>query len=238
MSHPRFDAIVFDLDGTLVDSRADLAAAANHALLTHGYPTLSEARIASYVGDGARTLIARAAGTSVAGEQLNALVATFLDVYAAHVCDKTTLMPGAGYALAALSGMPLAVLTNKPSAPTALLLRHLDISKYFRCVIGGGDLAHLKPNPEPLFEIGRRLGVASNRMLMVGDGPQDVECGRNAGASTLGLAGGIADPAQLRAANPDYWLESLAELPRLVFGAEDTADTMALLRSPALKGDN
>jgi phosphoglycolate phosphatase len=223
MSGARFDAIVFDLDGTLVDSRADIATAANRALAHCGYPVLQQAQIASYVGDGARNLVARAAGLPPMGTETDALLASFLGFYAANVCEQTVLMPGAREALEALRALPLAVLTNKPSALAVQLLQQLGIASYFRCVIGGGDLPELKPSPEPLREICRRLSVSIGRVLMVGDGPQDIECGRRAGAATLGVSGGIADRAQLLAAGPDLWLDSLADLPQLVgrLGAAD-----------------
>jgi 2-phosphoglycolate phosphatase len=208
--------VVFDLDGTLVDSRADIAAAANAALSKHGLPMRSEEQICSFVGDGAANLIWRAAGLAPESARVDAILATFLEYYAAHPCVRTTAMPGALEALEALSDLPLALLTNKSRRVTAILLSELGIAGRFRCVLAGGDLPVIKPDPAPLLEIAHRLGVAATTLVMVGDGPQDVECGRGAGAFTVGVSGGIADPNRLAASRPDRLIGSLRELNPLV----------------------
>lgn len=208
--------VVFDLDGTLVDSRTDIAAAANLALERHGLPQHSVDRIGTFVGDGAHNLIARASGLSTDCAEFSAVLSTFLDYYEANACRSTTLMPGARAALLALGGIPLALLTNKPRRATIPLLDALDIARSFCCVVAGGDLSEMKPHPKPLLEIARRIGVPPTSLVMVGDGPQDVECGRNANAFTVGVAGGIAAPERLQASRPDRLITSLAELPTVV----------------------
>jgi len=212
--------IVFDLDGTLVDSRADIAAAANFALREHGYPACSEERIGSFVGDGATRLMARAARLELDSEQLVPLMTTFLGYYTVHACVRTKPMPGAVHALDALTDLPLALLTNKPRSATDAVLGCLGWSARFACVIAGGDLAMHKPDPSPLFEIARRLEAPSHRLVIVGDGPQDVECGRNAGSFTVGVAGGIAAHERLVASRPDRLIGSLEELPALIRSLE------------------
>jgi 2-phosphoglycolate phosphatase len=212
----RLGGVVFDLDGTLVDSRADIAAAANYALSRHGLPTLTEAQLGGFVGDGAKNLILRAARFTSNSPGLEPLLATFLDYYANHACIRTTLMPGAGEALDELATLPLALLTNKPRKATDALLVALGIASRFRCVIAGGDLEVIKPDPAPLLEIARRIDVTASSLVMVGDGPQDVECGRNAGALTVGVGGGIAELEQLKASRPDWFIGSLYELPALL----------------------
>jgi phosphoglycolate phosphatase len=208
--------VVFDLDGTLVDSRTDIASAANHALSLHGLPQRSLEQIGRFVGDGARNLLWRAANLPRDSAEVPALLATFLDYYVEHACVRTTLMPGAMQALDALSDLPLALLTNKSRRVTEPLLAALDLAERFHCIIAGGDLPVLKPDPEPLFEIARRLAIETSTLVMVGDGPQDVECGRGAGALTVGVAGGIADPARLVASHPDRLIASLHDLEPLV----------------------
>lgn len=216
--------VVFDLDGTLADSRSDIAGAANHALAHHGYRTLSEEQIGKFVGDGARNLILRAAGLDRGSPQVGAILSTFLDFYAAHACEQTVLMPGAREALTALEGLPLAVLTNKPRAATNAVLEGLRIAGCFRSVIAGDDLPYLKPDPALLREVAERLRVPVSALAMVGDGPQDVLCGRNAGAFTVGILGGIADPQSLRDAHPDRLLASLHELPRALQSLQAAPD--------------
>lgn len=208
--------VVFDLDGTLIDSRADIAAAANHALERHGLPSLPENEIGGFVGDGARTLIWRAARMTPDSPLVEPLLATYLDYYAEHACVKTTLMPGAQEALDALAPLPLAVLTNKPRRTVDAVLDVLGVAGRFTTVVAEGDLPVLKPDPAPLYEIARRIGVEASHLMMVGDGPQDIECGRRAGAFTVGVAGGIADPQRLLASGPDRFIESLRQLPALL----------------------
>lgn len=228
------DAVVFDLDGTLVDSCADIAAAANYALERHGFATHEESAIASFVGDGARTLILRAAGIGEEHPLVPALVETFISHYAAHATARTTMMPGAREALLALAAFPLAVLTNKPQGPTLALLDHLGLSGLFVTIIAGGMLTRLKPDPLPLIHVAAQLALPVGRLTIVGDGPQDIECGKRAGATTIGIRGGIAAPERLVASNPDYLLDSLFELPALIAECNAAKDNDSRMAQPAL----
>ena len=204
--------IVFDLDGTLIDSREDIAAAANHALGAHGLPTLSIPEIASYVGDGARILLQRASKLTDAA-RLDVLLATFLEYYAAHPTDHTRLLPGAHEALSQLSHLPLALCTNKPRSITDAVLRNLRLPAPFAIVVAGGDLAKNKPDPLPLLHIAQHLGLSPAELVMVGDGPQDVLCAKAAGSHSVAVEGGMQGRELLLAAEPDVVLPSLSELP-------------------------
>jgi phosphoglycolate phosphatase len=215
MTHP-VEAVVFDLDGTLVDSCADITVAANHALQQHGFLTHSEQQIAAFVGDGAKHLIVRAAGVGEEDPRVPALVESFISYYAAHATSRTTPMPGALEALLALAGLPLAVVTNKPRGPTLALLEHLGLLGRFAVVVAGGDLPYLKPDPLPLLHVADRLALPVRNLVIVGDSPQDIECGKRADARTIGVRGGIAAPERLMASNPDYLLDSLFELPAVI----------------------
>jgi phosphoglycolate phosphatase len=208
--------VVFDLDGTLIDSRRDIARAANAMLVEAALPQLSEETIASFVGDGARLLVARATGRDVSDPALTPLVESFLSHYAAHPTDHTRLMPGASEALAALAHLPLAICTNKPRVTTELVLSGLGLARYFRVIVAGGDVSANKPDPLPLLTIGHALGVDATDLVMVGDGPQDIECGRAAGARTIGVRGGILAEERLLASRPDVLLNTLHELPAVV----------------------
>jgi phosphoglycolate phosphatase len=208
--------VVFDLDGTLVDSGKDIAQATNFALKSHGLPALELREVLSHVGDGARLLLARSARLDPEDPRLDDLLATFLDHYSAHAVDHTRPLPGVLEALDALPDFTLAVCTNKPRRTTEIVLHALDLEARFSTVIAGGDLARSKPDPAPLIEIARRLGVVPNELVMVGDGPQDVQCGRSAGVRTVGVLGGIADETRLLEAGPDVVVRSLTELPALL----------------------
>jgi phosphoglycolate phosphatase len=208
--------IVFDLDGTLIDSRFDIAAAVNHALATHGLRTLSVPEIASYVGDGARQLLARAAQLDPEAAELESLLAAFLGYYAAHATDHTLLLPGASEALAELSHLPLALCTNKPRSITDAVLGNLRLGATFAVVVGGGDLPRAKPDPLPLQHIAEKLGLSPGQLVMVGDGAQDILCAKAAGARSVGVEGGMQARARLLEAGPDVVLQTLAELPALI----------------------
>ena len=208
--------VVFDLDGTLIDSRFDIAAAANHALATLGFRTLSVSEIASYVGDGARPLLARAAQLGPEATELEPLLAAFLSYYAAHPTDHTLLSLGASEALAELHHLPLALCTNKPRSITDAVLSNLRLAAAFTVVVGGGDLPRAKPDPLPLQHIAEKLGLSPGQLVMVGDGAQDVLCAKAAGARSVGVAGGMQSQARLLAAEPDVVLQTLAELPALI----------------------
>lgn len=216
MNRKKIGGIVFDLDGTLIDSRADIAIAVNHVLGKLGYTTLPLDVIAGYVGDGARRLIVRAAGLSPNSPEAEPLLEEFLDYYTAHAADKTTWMPGALEALDALRGYPLTVCTNKPRATTLAVLQAFEALDRFATLVCGGDIARLKPDPMPLNVIAERLGCTANSLIIVGDGPQDIECGHAVGAFSIGVRGGIAPPERLLAANPDLVLTSLWELPEAI----------------------
>jgi phosphoglycolate phosphatase len=209
-------SIVFDLDGTLVDSLADIAAATNFALSHHSLPILEQERIGAFVGDGAKRLIARAASMPEDSPSVAPLLDTFLAYYAKHSCDHTHLMPGALDALDALAHLPLALLTNKPRPAATTILDALGVAGRFCCIIAGGDFPVHKPDPALLFEVARQVGVAASTLVMVGDGPQDIECGQRAGAWTVAVGGGIATRESLEAARPWRWIETLHELPGVV----------------------
>jgi len=208
--------IVFDLDGTLIDSRLDIASSANHALGAHGYATLSVSEISTYVGDGARLLLARAARLEPNAPALDALLATFTKYYEEHPTDHTLLLPGAHEALTQLSHLQLALCTNKPRSITDRVLANLRLPVTFRVVVGGGDLPKNKPDPLPLQHIARALGLSPTELVMVGDGAQDIGCAKAAGAHSVGVEGGMQGREALLASEPEVLLASLLELPAAV----------------------
>jgi phosphoglycolate phosphatase len=212
----KVSGVVFDLDGTLVDSRRDIAEAANHALDKNGFAKLPHDELESYVGDGAPALLSRAARLDVKDEKIRVLIADFLDYYADHPIDHTPLMPGALHALDELRSYTLGVCTNKPRRTSLAVIHGLKLEARFSGVVAGDDLPQRKPDPAPVLETARRMGVPVSEVLMVGDGPQDVLSGRAAGAYTVGVRGGIQSFERLAAAEPHAMLDTLADLPALV----------------------
>jgi phosphoglycolate phosphatase len=215
MPPPR--AVVFDLDGTLIDSSRDIAAAVNHALTQAALPSLALERVKSFVGDGARVLMRRASGFDEHDARLAPLLADFLEYYAAHAATFSRAMPGAVATLEVLEArFPLALATNKPRRTTELVLEALALARHFRVVVAGGDAPRPKPSAEPLCFIAKELGLEPSELVMVGDGPQDVLAGRAAGARTVAVRGGMAEDERLLAAAPDVVIASLLELPAVI----------------------
>ncbi|MCC7416731.1 MAG: HAD-IA family hydrolase [Acidobacteria bacterium] len=179
-----FSLIVFDLDGTLVDSRKDLADAANELLALSGAAPLADEAIAGMIGEGAPALVSRAFGAAGIAAPPDAL-ARFLDIYDARLLARTQPYPGTAEALAALSSRAaLAVLTNKPLGATRRILAGLDFAKHFapRRVLGGDGPLPRKPSPDGLQWLMDDAGVASSDTLMVGDSVIDWRTAHNAGA--------------------------------------------------------
>lgn len=210
-----FRAVVFDLDGTLIDSRGDIARSCNAMLLALGLPELPRALVSSFVGDGARLLVARALELPLEHERVTQGLELFLDHYETHPVVETTVLPGVDAACAALAGVPLGICTNKPRRTTDAVLRALGWTERFDAVVAGGDTRERKPHPEPLVLSAKELGVAAHELIMVGDGPQDIEAGRAVGAFTVGVRGGILAEERLLASRPDRLLNDLTDFPAL-----------------------
>lgn len=205
-------ALLFDLDGTLIDSTADLASSGNWLRERNGLPALSEAQVAAYVGDGIEALTRRLLDRHEG--DVSAEVEAFKGRYNAHCLDATRLYPGVAATLEALQarGYAMAVVTNKPERISRHILDGLGVGRRFGAVVGGNSCAHKKPHPEPLLKACADLGVAPGACAMVGDSRVDVEAGRNAAMAAIGVRGGIGDQALLERAAPDVMVASFEKL--------------------------
>jgi 2-phosphoglycolate phosphatase len=210
-------ALLFDLDGTLIDSRRDIAAACNVARTAHGFEPLAFEAILPMIGDGARVLISRAFDATADAPIVDAALATFMAAYLAAPCVHTLLLPGVREILgeASTAKLPCAVVTNKPRAVTLAVLSALGLTPAFAAIWAGGD-GILKPAPDSVRDTIARLGVDVRSAWMIGDGPQDIGAGRAAGCFTVGVPG-IAERELLLASRPDLVCESLDDL-RIVLG--------------------
>lgn len=213
-------AVLFDLDGTLIDSQEDIAASANALRRGAGMDPLPVERIASYIGDGIEALVKKTMELD-GGPRVAPLVEEFRRHYHDNCVVRTTLYEGVLPTLKELHarGYAMAVVTNKPEGISVRILELLGLAAYFGCVIGGNTTAHKKPHPEPLQEACRRLGVGMDRACLVGDSRVDIEAANNAGIPGLGVLGGIGDEALLRGAGPALVLGSFSELTALLGGA-------------------
>ncbi len=210
--------VIFDLDGTLVDSRLDLVHSVNATLRHIGRTALPEDLIASYVGDGAPILIQRALG----GETVDDAVVRqglefFLSYYREHKLDHTTVYAGVKEALASIqsarNGVPrkMAILSNKPVNPSRGIVEALGLGPFFVQIYGGNSFATKKPDPEGARKLLEESGVYPEEAAIVGDSHVDVETGRNAGLWTVGVSYGFA-PHTLKENPPDVLVDMPHEL--------------------------
>jgi phosphoglycolate phosphatase len=210
--------LVFDLDGTLIDSGADLCASVNAMLHHFGRAPLPQAVISTYIGDGVARLVSRALGEPVEAAYLESAVTYFLDYYREHKLDHTYVYPGVFASLDSLrfepAGAPrsMAVLTNKPIGPSLAICEALGLSPYFFRIYGGNSFSTKKPDPEGLLALMREAGVTAEETLMIGDSDVDIMTARNAGVWSMGCTFGLS-PHTLAAAPSDCLVDSPAEWP-------------------------
>jgi len=203
--------IIFDLDGTLIDSLDDLTDATNHMLASLGRKAVNRDRVRGFVGQGARRLAERAMPNAVP-EEIEIGLAIFLAYNEEHIVDKTRLYPGVMETLASLreAGMTLAVVSNKNVALCRKVLSTLGAEDFFATVVGADSLPLRKPSPEPLLMVLREFGVAPEHAVMVGDSINDIAAGKAASMVTIGCSYGYGDMAEI--ADADYRIDAVPEL--------------------------
>jgi phosphoglycolate phosphatase len=209
--------LIFDLDGTLIDSKQDLIHSVNAMLRELGRAELAEETISGYIGHGAPQLVARALGNGCTEEERQRALQFFLGYYETHKMDTTCAYPGVAETLEKLASVPMAVLTNKPVRISVRILDAMGLSKYFRAIYGGNSFQTKKPDPLGAITILRELGAEPREALLVGDSEVDVQTARNAGtlAAAVNYGFGVHD----RAAYPaDIYLERFEELATLLDG--------------------
>lgn len=207
-------AFVFDLDGTLIDSKMDLVHSVNAMLRETGRAEQPIEQVASYIGHGAPQLIASVLGLNSSEEQRREGLEVFLRHYQLQMLNLTRPYPGVAEGLRALTGCALAVLTNKPTQPSIAILEGLKLRPFFRAVYGGDSFEKKKPDPAGALAILRELNVSASAAAMVGDSDVDIQAARNAGMLAVGVTYGFGQHnKQLCAA--DLYVDSLTELSRL-----------------------
>jgi phosphoglycolate phosphatase len=208
----KHDLLVFDLDGTLVDSQRDLTASVNATRAWMDLGPLPAEIVARYVGNGAPVLVQRALPDASEEERSRALK-YFLDYYREHMLDSTRLYPGVREALDQLhdAGIPLAVLTNKPIRFTLQMLEGLKLDLHFFRVYGGNSFPEKKPHPMGLEALIAEARVDRDRTVMVGDSAVDVQTARNAGTRACGVRWGF-QPETFIGTPPDYVIDDMREL--------------------------
>ena len=203
------DLIIYDLDGTLVDSLDDIADSVNRTLARFGLPQLPPNEVRRYVGSGARHLI-RALIPSTAS--FDEIFKFFLDDYDRHLLDKTTLYPGVAATLEHFSDKRQAVISNKPTGLSVKILQGLKVDHFFSAIRGGDSGFPLKPDPAAILQLLEKFKIKADRALIVGDSPVDIEAGKKAGIKTCAVTYGLRDKAELIAAQPDLLLNRIDQL--------------------------
>ncbi|MFN8006085.1 MAG: HAD-IA family hydrolase [Terriglobia bacterium] len=210
-----FDLLVFDLDGTLIDSRIDLANSVNFTRQQMGLPTLPHDLIFSYIGDGAALLIRRALGEGLNEEAVKTALHIFLDHYRQHLLDHTVLYPEVDNTLQEFSSCQLAVLSNKPVELSVTILEGLNIGDRFVRIYGGDSFEQKKPHPMGIEQILKETRISRQRTLMVGDSKIDVATGENARVATCAVTYGLASET-LKGLQPDFLIHQFSELLDIV----------------------
>lgn len=215
-----FPLVVFDLDGTLVDSAADIAEALNRTLQDLGLPRVPQATVQGWIGDGVRRLVQQALHASGADLAVEPVMPGFMAHYRACLLRSPQLYPGVQAALARLQarGVPLAICTNKPEALVAPLLQHLGLDGVFACIVGGDSLPQRKPSGEPLRYVAGQFGLQPGRCLMVGDSLTDYRAAQDAGMPIALVSYGYPRGLDLQAAYAVAVIDDLRALPGLADG--------------------
>ena len=218
------DLVIFDLDGTLIDSKEDLSCAVNAARSHFGLPALLNETVYSYVGEGAPTLIRRALGPGASEEEIAAALAYFLAYYHDHMIDHTVLYPGVPETLDRLgaAGVKMAVLTNKPVRMSRAIVDALGVARHFERVYGGNSFEQKKPNPIGIATLLAEFSAAPARSMMVGDSAVDIRTARNANVKACGVTYGF-QPETLAAEPPDLLFDRIEQLADWIISPPDTA---------------
>ena len=208
-----FDLLIFDLDGTLVDSRLDLANAVNATRRHMGMDPLSNERVYTYVGNGAPMLVRRALGEGATEAQVQEALEFFLEFYREHDLDYTVLYPGVKESLDRLrgAGKLMAVLTNKPVRMSRHIVEGLGVAGHFFQVYGGNSFDFKKPHPIGVETLMAEAGVAREQSLMIGDSSVDVQTARNAGIACCGVTYGF-QPETLTDPTPEILVDRMEAL--------------------------
>jgi phosphoglycolate phosphatase len=207
---------LFDLDGTLIDSRADIAHSLNFALARLDLPPLTESQVTDLVGDGIQKLLERALRKTTGSDPTDLLtkegIRLFREEYSSHLLDKTRLYPHVKEALDSLFWARFAVVSNKPESLSRRILEGLDIANRFTIILGGDSIQNRKPAPESLLKAMDICSALPPETAMIGDSVVDIQAGKAAGVTTCGILGGYRSEEELRATGCDLIIHDLREL--------------------------
>jgi phosphoglycolate phosphatase len=205
--------IIFDLDGTLVDTSRDITNALNYALKPYGLKDLTVEDTIKMVGEGITRLIEKILGDGKSKIE-DEVIKRFLEYYSEHLVDYSSIYPHVRETLEKLDGYKKAVISNKREYLSTKLLEKLDLLKYFDLVVGSDTVVERKPSPVPVIYVFTRLGVTPYESMIVGDSNYDIEAGRKAGVKTVAVTYGYRERQYLM--NADYMIDSMVDLLSLL----------------------
>ncbi|MDV7338336.1 phosphoglycolate phosphatase [Terasakiella sp. A23] len=212
--------LIFDLDGTLIDSAPDLRTACNKVLATKGRREITLQETTQFVGNGAAKLVERAfrtTGDAVSEDEIPALTEAFLAFYDGHEADETTIYEGVEQTLQKLKdqGYRMGLCTNKPYIPTINLMKDLGLGDFFEVMIGGDQVATKKPHPEMIHKALADMGVDVADAIMIGDSPNDIGAAKNAGLRNVAVSYGYRK-VPVEALEADVVIDQMSDLPRAI----------------------
>ena len=203
---------VFDLDGTLIDSKRDIILSVNRAFLQLGFHSMPENRIGDEIGRGSEYLFTRLLGTETARETINDLVSCFKEIYGRHLLDHTQIYPGVINALSYYSAFPKVIVTNKNQSFADQIVDATGLRKHFDGVFGSEAFTTQKPDPGPILEVCKRWNVHPSDAVIIGDSQFDIVAGRAAGSRTVGALYGFSRPESFKINPPDFEIDSADQL--------------------------
>ncbi len=209
-----YELLIFDLDGTLIDTRQDITNAANEMLVRYGLEQKSVDEVTGYVGDGIARLVERCMGDE--DVNIDEAVLLFKEIYTARLLDNTRPYPGIIELLDRLEGSRKAILTNKAYAPSKAITDGLGLTDYFEIFVGGNTLPRKKPFPDGVNYIVEKIGVSREKAILIGDGRNDILTAAEAGIPSVYVSWGFSDGGKIAGLNPDFTIDRPDELIALL----------------------
>jgi len=210
----KIDLLIFDLDGTLVDSRRDLANSVNFALNALGLPPLQIEEVMSHVGDGLKKLMDRSLPKDRL-QKIDEAIDIFRSHYREHLLDSSAFYPKVENVLNHFQDKKIAVVSNKPEEFTRLILEGLQAADFFEIILGGDSLSVMKPDPQPILHILNQLNISPDKAAIVGDETTDVEAGKTAKIWTCAVTYGLKEKEVLLKMKPDFMIDDIVELQKI-----------------------
>jgi len=224
MKKYQFEAILFDLDGTLVDSSRDIVTSVNLTLNHFGFNPIDYHKCIGFIGDGIRMLVKRAFAevlfndpeSDLDAELLNNADIQYRNFYSEHLLDTSIPYPDVKNTLSLLTDFPMAVISNKAFIYTKHILEHFDLDRFFNPILGGDSLDRTKPDPAPLFHVANQYHISPNNCLMIGDSEKDIAAAQAAGMPVCAVTYGMRPKVILEDMNPDFLVASFPDLLKII----------------------